>query len=71
MFYLITLYFYEKNVEYNYNVAFFYGIITKLMMQKCIVLDVCDDENVQKFVISLSAMVHVVQYVKLRHIDRH
>lgn len=45
--------------------------MTSLILLKCIVSGVCDDVNVQKFVMYLSAALHVFQGVKVWCMDLH
>lgn len=71
LFYFSALYFYEKTVEYSFDMILFYGIRIKFIMRKFIWPTARHEEKVQRFVMFLSAVVHVVQYVKLSYINLH
>lgn len=64
-FHFITVTISEKIVESSCDVTFINDSISSRIAKKYIVIATCDELKVQTFVLCLSVVVHVVQYVKL------
>lgn len=69
MFYLIMLNLNEKRLEYICDVVSFNSSITGFIMQKYILFGSYDKVKVEKFVIYLSPVAHMVQYIEDQYID--
>lgn len=53
----------EKRLQNSYEVALFNSKMKIPVIGKCIVSGVCDEVELQKFVMRLSVILHVIHYV--------
>lgn len=58
-------YSFETFVVCCYDSDFFYGIIARRTVQSCIVFHGCDEKNLQRLVMRLSAVIQMVELVSL------
>lgn len=71
MFYYITLNLCQNSLKKSYETTFFNGKMSWLIKEKRTVFRACDELKVQKYIMSLSGVVQVLQYVKRLYIDSH
>lgn len=65
MFSFIILNLYDKRMESRYEVTFYNGKSTRFILRKSIAIGACDEIKVQRFIMYLSDVLKVVQYVEL------
>lgn len=56
---------YEKRLDRNYELTFTPGKFTRFIMLNYIVISASDEEYLQKRVMCMKVMVHVVQHIIL------